>query len=146
MSEVGWYNSEIKVLAGVKEYASNIEESPCFRILHQAMEMVAEEHHGSLVNAVVDYNGRETVCDLALVTPEFSRGIGIKVDRESGALKFAYDPYGGYEAIATAVTEAITQYYTTIALIEAMKSLGYEVREEPAENKPRKKVMITGVM
>jgi hypothetical protein len=71
--------------------------------------------------------------------------VGIKADRQTGVVNFVYDPYGGYESIAQDIADEITQCYTTIALIRAMRSLGYEVKEEAPEHR-QKSVMLVGVM
>jgi hypothetical protein len=107
--------------------------------------MVAQEHNGSITNAVTDYYGRATTCDLAVIMPSLPRGIGVKINRRTGAVTFNYDSYGGYEPVAKSIADEITQNYTTIALIRAMKSLGYDVEEEPASNK-RKTVVLVGKM
>jgi len=129
MSEIGWYKSQLKV-ARVEAYASNIEQNPSFEILRRAMEMVTREHGGTLSNSVSDSYGRKTDCDLAVVTSGFSRGIGIRIDRRTGNVAFLYDPYGGQAQAAQSIADEITQDYVAICVIRAMKSLGYEVREE----------------
>lgn len=146
MSEVGWYETKLRIVAGTREYASRIEESPSFQILNRALEMVAEQYNGKMVQAVKDYFGNETQCDLAVVVPNFERGVGIKVDRLNGAVRFIYDPYGGYDKIAQDIADALIQNYTAIALIRAMKSLGYKVREESAKAGQRGNVALIGVM
>lgn len=146
MSEVGWYETKLRIVAGTREYASRIEESPSFQILQRAVEMVSELYHGTMTQGVKDYFGNETQCNLAITVPGFERGIGIKIDRANGAVSFVYDPYGGYDEIAQELSDAITQNYAAIALIRAMKSLGYKVREEPAKAGQRRNVALIGVM
>jgi len=113
----------------VQACASNIEASPSFEILKKSLEIVAEKHRGRLTNYVMDSVGRKTYCDIAIVTPSFSRGVGIKIDRETGEVTFLYDEYGGFRSIARKITEEITQNYVAITLIRAMKSLGYHVED-----------------
>jgi len=145
MSQVGVYRSQIRIIAGVKTYASNIEASPAFQIMQKAMEVVSQQHNGTLSRTVTDYYGRQTECDFAVITQEVPRGVGIKIDRQTGAVNFVFDPYGGYQATAQAITDEITQSYTAIALIRAMKSLGYKVEEEVPQ-RGQKSVMLVGVM
>lgn len=140
MSEIGLYKSRIKV--ALKEYASNIEANPSFQILKRSLEIVADECGGTLTNYVVDAMGRKTSCDFAIVTPSFPRGVGIKIDRETGEVKFLYDAYGGYGDAARKITDAITQNYVAIAMIRAMKSLGYNVTEETSED--RETIVLVG--
>jgi hypothetical protein len=143
MSEVGWYKSRIRV-AGAETYGSNIEENPSFEILRRAMETVAREHGGALADSISDYYGNKTPCDLAVTTSGFGRGVGVKVDRRSGAVTFVYDPYGGYKDVARGIAEEITQNYVSIGLIRAMKALGYQVQEEPSRK--TKTIVLTGVL
>ena len=129
MSNISWYESSIN-LAKVRTYASNIEENPCFQILRRSLEIVAKENGGTLTDSVTDFRGQVTACDLAVTIPAFPRGIGVKIDRNTGKVSFLYDQYGGYEQLARKITGEITQNYVSIALISAMKSLGYRMEEE----------------
>jgi hypothetical protein len=79
---------------------------------------------------------------LAIVTPAFSRGVGIKIDRGTGEVTFLYDKYGGYDDIVGKITEETTQNYVAIALIRTMKSLGYHVEEKAS--KERETVVLVG--
>jgi len=126
----------------LKEYISNIEASPSFEILKRSLEIVADELGGELTNYVMDSSGRKTRCDLAIATPAFPRGVGIKIDKVTGEVMFLYDKYGGYEDIVRKITDEITQNYVAIALIRTMKSLGYHVEEEA--NKERETVVLVG--
>ena len=143
MSEVGWYRTRIRI-PRVQAYASNIEESPPFEILRRAVEVAAEGRQGTLSGSVTDAGGRETSCDIAITTPDFPRGVGINIDRSSGAVAFLYDPSGGYRDVAKAITDEITQNYVSVGLIRAMKSLGYRVREESGTG--AKAVVLVGEM
>ena len=126
----------------MKSYASNIEASPSFQILTRSLEIVVDEFGGSLTNYVVDYMGRKTFCDFAIITPNFSRGVGVKIDRKTGEVTFLYDAYGGYSDVARKITDMITQNYIAISMIRAMKSLGYNVVEETS--KERETIVLVG--
>jgi hypothetical protein len=141
MSNIGWYKSRIK-LAGTKEFPSNIEANPLFQILERSLEIVAQKQHGKIVDQVTDFGGRKTACDLAVVTDSFPRGVGIKVDRDTGTVTFLYDRYGSNEQVVQSIVEGITQNYVAIALIRSMKSLGYRVEEET--NEERDTVVLVG--
>jgi hypothetical protein len=141
MSEIGWYKSLIR-LAKVKAYSSNIEANPSFQLLKRSLEIVAQEHSGTLTNYVIDSLGRKTTCDLAITTADFSRGVGINIDKNTGEVTFLYDQYGGYGQLARKITEEITQNYVAIALIRGMKALGYKVKEEVS--KQRETVVLVG--
>lgn len=141
MSNISWYESLIS-LAKVRTYASNIEANPCFQILRRSLEIVARENGGTLTDCVTDFRGQTTACDLAVAIPAFPRGVGLRVDRNTGQVTFLYDQYGGYEQIARKITEEVTQNYVSIALISAMKSLGYKVEEET--NRQQETVRLVG--
>lgn len=140
MSEIGLYKSKIRL--ALKAFASNIEASPSFQILKRSLEIVVDECGGTLTNYVVDSMGRKTFCDFAVITPNFSRGVGIKIDRKTGKVTFLYDAYGGYSDVAQKIADTITQNYTAIAMIRAMKSLGYNVVEETS--KERETIVLVG--
>jgi len=131
MSEIGRYRSRVRISLRTKTATFTLEDLPAFKVLQRAVELVAREHNGKLTRVVKDYYGRETRCDLAIVTPEFPRGVGVQVNRTDGAVVFVYDQYGGYGHVVQRIVNEITQNYLAIALIRAMKSLGYEVKEEP---------------
>jgi hypothetical protein len=128
MSNISWYESSIN-MAKVKTYSSNIEAHPCFRMLRRSMEIVAKEKGGRLANSITDSRGQTTACDLAITFPAFPRGIGVKIDRNTGQVAFLCDNYGGYEQLASRITGEVTRNYVSIALISAMRSLGYKVEE-----------------
>jgi hypothetical protein len=139
LSEIGVYESKIRL--GVKGYASKIETSPSFEILKKSLEMVAEERRGRLTDYVMDSLGRKTQCDIAIVAPDFPRGVGVKIDRNTGEVTFLYDEHGGFGEVAKKITEEITQNYVAIALIRAMRSLGYRVEDM---SKERETVVLVG--
>jgi hypothetical protein len=88
LSEIGLFKSRIRL--NLKEYISNIEASPSFEILKRSLEIVADELGGELTNYVMDSYGRKTQCDLAIVTPAFPRGVGIKIEiRLPAKLRFS---------------------------------------------------------
>jgi hypothetical protein len=118
LSRIGWYKSRIRVQAPAS-----------FEVLKKSLEIVAEEHSGRLTNYVMDSVGGKTYCDMAVVTPSFSRGVGVKIDRDTGEVTFLYDEYGGFGGIARKIVEEITQNYVAITLIRAMRSLGYYVED-----------------
>lgn len=141
MSEVGWYSSNIKFskvkvpTSKVESHSANIENHPNYEILKKSMEMISKEQGGNLVNHVKDFSGNETICDLAINTPEFPRGVGIKINRDTGQTNFLFDDYGERGIYAKKITDLITQTYTSIAIIRAMKDRGFRVNEGTSEDK-----------
>jgi len=134
MSEIGWYKSRIR-LAKVSAYASNIEANPSYIIMKRSFEMASQDHGGVLTDFVVDSSGRKTNCDLALKAPNFPHGVGLRINSGSGEVEFLYEQYGEHTSEARNVTEEITQNYVSIALIRAMKALGYAVEEDASSSK-----------
>lgn len=131
MSEIGLYRTRLNIVIDIKKGASALEQDPLFQMLRRAMEIVAERHCGELTQKVKDRFGRETACDIAIKIPEFPLGLGIQVDRRNGAVDFTYDRSGFRNPVVQKIRDEIVQNYTALAVIRAMKSLGYEVMEEP---------------
>ncbi|MEM2111587.1 MAG: hypothetical protein QXX08_06890 [Candidatus Bathyarchaeia archaeon] len=134
MSLIGWYKTRIK-LDMMQKYGLNIETHPNFELLRKSIEIVAKKHNGEIRFHVVDALGREKKCDIAFATPDFSRGIGIKIDRNTGELYFLYDKYDDVSNIAKKLSGEVLQHYTAIALINAMKAYGYNVREDETQER-----------
>ena len=65
MSEIGWYESSIRV-PQVEAYGSNIENNPSYEILKRSLELVAKEHGGKIQKHVVDFSDNVIPCDIAV--------------------------------------------------------------------------------
>lgn len=146
MSQVATYNTEICL--GQPEPGQSIEQLPGWEILREAVETVAEERGGRVTGYITDYFGRRYEVDFALITPEFPRGLGIKVSRATGEVRFTYDAYGGYEPIVRSLAESIQQNYSALAVARALKELHYQVElEEIADQGPdHKLVLVRGTL
>lgn len=141
MSQVATYNTEICL--GQPEPGQSIEQLPGWEILRQAVETVAEEKGGRVTSRISDYFGRTYDVDFGLVTPQFPRGLGIKVSRATGEVRFMYDAYGGYEPVVRALAESIQQNYSALAVARALQEMNYQVElEEVADQGPERKVVL----
>jgi hypothetical protein len=114
-------------------------------LLHEAVMAAAEELGGEIRSEVSDYNGSTRACDFAIVTPEFSRGVGITVS-PSGEVRFIYDSYGGLKRQAQKVCDLVTQHYTTLAVTRALRALNYEVDVDEQVQGAERRVLVKGVL
>ncbi|MEW6724436.1 MAG: hypothetical protein AB1331_05885 [Bacillota bacterium] len=144
MSHIASYKTKIR-LNQLRRGASP-EHDPTWRLLREAMEAAAEELGGSVVDVIYDYCGAPTDCDLGLVTDDFPRGIGVRVNPVTGEVAFIYDDYGGFKLKALRICEAIQQSYTTLALARALKELHYEVEMEEIREGQERAVVVRGVL
>ncbi|MDI6895623.1 MAG: hypothetical protein AB1503_06970 [Bacillota bacterium] len=146
MSQVATYNSEICL--GQPEPGQSIEQLPGWEILRQAVEAVAEEKGGRVTRQITDYFGRHYDVDFAVITPEFPRGLGIKVSRATGEVRFMYDAYGGYEPVVRGLTESIQQNHSALAVARALEEMNYQVEleEVPDQGPGRKVVLVRGTL
>ena len=123
--------------------ALNIKErvqpgSPCFALLRAAMQKVADERQGLIVDEYMDCNGERHECLLAVRTPAFLRAVGVNVD-EDGRVLFVYDAQPKSKAkagqlpadpqAAETICEEITQNYAALAVRRAMHVHGYRTQQ-----------------
>ena len=94
-----------------------------------------------------DVYKRQIYCDWSLAGPIFERGLGIKVDRDTGDVTFICDSYGGYERLAGQIKEKVVQNYIALCVTRALASLNYEVEMEEVKHPTEgKKVLVKGVL
>jgi hypothetical protein len=118
--------------------------NPQMELLRQAVEIVARQHQGGEVKSVyLDYYRRthRPSTGLALYTAQLHRGIGLTIERETGALSFIGDSWGVIQAYEQAQQEII-QTYTSLAVVQALTQMGYTPQAEEAEGQ----VAIRGVV
>lgn len=141
MSHIAIYQTKIEVAPLAGEAARANDAS--WRLLREAVELTANELGGRLAPYIIDYYGAATDCEFGLVTPEFRRGVGVKVMPDTGEVRFIYDDYGGFKLPALKICERIQQNFTALALTEALASLNYsvELQEETSTGGERKLVL-----
>jgi len=134
VSVVSSYRTRIKL---APPESSRTEEGldPTWRIMAEAVETVAREYGGSAADAVTDYYGQRIHCDFAVITPDFPRGVGVRVE-PSGDVVFVYDHYGGYQKVAAEISERITQNYTALAVARALEEMNYSVEVDEHRERP----------
>ncbi len=100
-------------------------QHPDLAVLRQAVELVAQQHQGTLENFYLDYYGKrhKVPSGLALFTPELRRGIGLVV-AASGELSFVGDPWA-VQSIFAQVQQEIVQMYVSLATMQALWAMGY---------------------
>lgn len=143
MSRISSYRTTIAV---PRTQQANIKGSPCFDILQKALEKVARDRGGQLVQSYLDSDGREYKCLIGVKTKDFHRGIGINIAAD-GRVVFSYDAYNK-EEVAKAICDEITQNYVVIAVMRAQQKHGFRLQEPQVLQKPGgiKHVKIVGVM
>lgn len=144
MSHVSAYQTSV-VFRHVKE-GGDLEQDPAWAILQDAVRSCAETRGGRVGSTVTDVFGRPVRCDLALALPDFRQGIGLRVDRETGELRFLYDAYGRSPEALRAVTDEILQNFTSIAVARALRELHYEVDLEEHGQGEQRRVVVRGVL
>jgi hypothetical protein len=113
---------------------SGIEMYPSFNILKMAVKKTAEKRGGSFSNIMTGTEGRAVSYHLAMSIPDTRSTIGIKI-RPDGKVSFVYDIDSISETLVREIEAEITQHYTVIAVIYALKDLKYKVETEEAGEK-----------
>jgi len=144
MSIISSYSTRIRI-APRSSRGAGTRTDPTWQILHEAVISAAQQLGGEVTSTVSDYNGQIKTCDFAIVTPEFSRGVGVAVS-PSGEVRFLYDSYGGYKRQTQKICDLITQSYAAIAVTRALRSLNYSVELEEQGDGVQKRVMVSGVL
>lgn len=146
MSHVSSYKTDIK-LETATGLGRQVEEDPGWDILSEAVFATAEEFNLDVTHSIRDYYGRSLLCDWALAGPGVERGLGIKVDRNTGEVAFVTDTYGGYERATGEIKERVVQNYSAICVAKALKELNYSVEVDEVKHPLEgKKVLIKGVL
>lgn len=146
MSHISSYRTDIRLETALGEGRS-VEEDPGWEILGEAVLATAEEFNLDVSHSIRDYYGRSIACDWGLTGPLFPRGLGIKVDRNTGEVTFVADTYGGYERNAGEVKERLVQNYSALCVSKALRELNYSVEvDEVSHPVEGKKVLIKGVL
>jgi hypothetical protein len=125
--------------------AAAIAQHPCMALLRQAVTLVAREYGGSVKATYDTYYGqvRKTNTNLALHVPStLPRGIGLRINLETGALSFKGDPYA-YEEFFAEVQQKIVQNYVVLAHAAALRRMNAQVSTQVLANQ---QVVITGVL
>ncbi len=146
MSHISSYQTDIKLQTAL-EQGRPVEEDPGWDILQEAVWACAEEMGLDVGHSIRDYYGRSIYCDWSLTGPIFDRGLGVKVERDTGDVTFVCDSYGGYERLAGQIKERVVQNYVTLCVTRALASLNYEVEMEEVKHPTEgKKVLVKGVL
>ncbi|MBM4305280.1 MAG: hypothetical protein FJ123_00960 [Deltaproteobacteria bacterium] len=147
MSEVARYQTVIQIpsLAKRVRVDSNLlDADPRSELLKKALEIVLQEHGGTMSQDIRDCDGKRISCLIGIKPVDFPRGIGLNVDR-NGKVVFVYDSHGDSEGLGQKICEEISQYYNTIALRLALSEMDYQVDIEEEKTGPyQKKVLLTG--
>lgn len=147
MSEVARYRTVIQIPSLAKRVNVNsnlIDLDPRSEILKKALEIVLQEHGGTMSQDVRDCDGKQIPCLMGIKPVDFPRGIGLTVDKD-GKVVFVYDSHGDSQGLGQRICEEISQNYNTIALRLALSEMDYQVSIEEERTGPyQKKVILTG--
>lgn len=139
MSEQSSYSTEIRIPIS---YAKNVskesnidigKEDICMKIFRNATKLTVEGFEGgTIVNTIVDSDGKEKKCLTGIKTKDYPLGVGINI--ENGKIVFTYDANGDGQKWGKAISSSLSQNYQTIAVVEAQKELGYKVQVHAKDN------------
>jgi hypothetical protein len=117
-------------------------QNPNRELLGQAVQLVAQQHRGYILDKYHDYFERtHTVSTgLAIYTPNLTRGMGVEI-KESGELTFVGDPWR-VQNLFEQLQQEIVQIYVALASMQALQQLGYSTQAIDGQNR---EVVIQGV-
>ncbi len=126
-------------------HAETVAHHPCMALLRQAVTLVARTSGGTVRATYTTYAGQrqQTNTHLALHVPgTLPRGIGLRIDEQTGLLSFIGDPYA-HEAFFAEVQQKIVQNYVVLAHGAALRRMNAQVSTQVLDNQ---QVIITGVL
>lgn len=108
-------------------------KNPNIELLKQAVEFLAKELNGEIVDKIFDYYGKEmTDFIIAIKTEKIFRGVGVKI--ENGEVKLVGDFYQVHSAIDN-FQKNLVKTYTSLAVANSLKSMGYNVQMQKSKEK-----------
>jgi len=146
VSVISSYATRIRVNPRGRHTAGPVD--PTWQILRDAVEVTAREFGGWVTDEITDYYGTRVPCDLAVVAPDFPRGVGVKVSPVTGEVKFIFDAHGDLKKVSQRICGSIQQNYTAIAVARTLESLHYQVEyeEEEAASPETRRVTVRGTL
>lgn len=144
MSEESSYSTEIQIYAQNVDQDANIEANPRLQILRKAVQIAAEDFEGEVTDRIVDCDGKETLCLLAIRTKGYPRGVGITI--QQGKVAYIYDAYGDGKEWGRKISSAINQNYSVIAVMMAQEKLGYRIQVRESHAGVHKNIIVSGGM
>lgn len=130
MSEVSSYRTTITIPSlaqRTKLDGAVVDQEPRVALLQKALELVAQDHRGKVVNQIFDCDSKAIPCLLGVQTPELPRGIGVVVGSR-GEVSFAYDAYGDTSGCGKRLAGEIQANYNAIAVRLALQAMNLEVQ------------------
>jgi hypothetical protein len=115
-------------------------KNPNVNLLKKAVEMIAKELGGQTVTQIYDYYGRAMDVTVGLVSANFRRGVGVKVN-ERGEVEIVGDFWGVSRSAVEKFQQLLVQNYASLAMQTALAQLGYQIQAQKVQNK----VYIRGV-
>src|SRR5713226_8140677 len=118
-----------KPMSHIVEAKTRVQH-PDLAVLRQAVDLVAQQHQGTVENFYVDYYGKRhpVASGLALFMPGLPRGIGLTIT-QSGELAFTGDPWA-VQRLFEEVQQEIVQMYVSFATMQALQAMGYTTQAQ----------------
>jgi hypothetical protein len=109
--------------------------NPSVQLLKKAIEIIAKEVNGEIVNSVRDYYGnvRDDIV-LGIKNDVFFRGIGVKVN-EKGEVEIVGDFYCISQGEVERFKQLLVQNYTTLAIQQSLVQMGYQIQTQKVQDK-----------
>jgi len=110
-------------------------KNPSVQLIKKAIEIIAKETNGEVVNSVRDYYGN-TRSDiiLGIKNSTFFRGIGVKVN-EKGEVEIVGDFWNIPQSEVEKFKQLLVQNYTTLAIQQSLVQMGYQVQVQKVQDK-----------
>jgi hypothetical protein len=97
-------------------------KDPNVELFNEALQHVLGQYRGGQIkDFYYDYNGQRHHVPLAVFTKQVHRGIGIKVNKETGYLEFISDDYNN-QLICSRIKGQIIQTYVLMALERVLQT------------------------
>jgi len=129
MSEISSYETKISIpsLAQRRKLeGAIIDQEPRAALLKRSLELIAEDHEGTITSQVKDCDGKTIPCLLGVSTPQCPKGVGVVVDK-NGKVSFVYDAYGDDLEWGRKIAGEISANYNAIATQMALQAMNFEV-------------------
>lgn len=120
-------------------------KNPNMQILKRAIENIAKQLGGEIVNEIEDYYGNKAkVKFMGIKTRAMYRGVEIYVDNK-GMVQIGGDFYG-YNDKVQELKQRLEMEYTAEATAESLRMMGYTTTKQYVNmNTPQKQIVVEGV-
>lgn len=124
MSEISYYETSIQIPRAqvVSETGNLIDGDIRLALLKRALQIVAEDHGGSITNDIRNADNGRISCLTGVTTNNFPRGIGVQID-EQGHVAFVYETRDDERQTGKMLAGEISANYNAIAIQQALQKM-----------------------